>query len=44
MPLLTCTSQFPKGGLTLSWWGNDVYKDTADFLRLPLREVPAGGL
>lgn len=39
------TLQTPKGGtLSLNWWGNTVYQNTADFKRLPLRQVPPGGL
>ncbi|KAI0687104.1 OPT oligopeptide transporter [Cytidiella melzeri] len=36
--------QFPKGGtLELNWWGNDVWKRTADFTNPPLRTTPAEG-
>ncbi|KAI0685810.1 OPT oligopeptide transporter [Cerioporus squamosus] len=38
------TLQFPKGGINLNWWGNTVYQNTADYKRVPLRDVPAGGI
>ncbi|KAF9075650.1 OPT oligopeptide transporter protein-domain-containing protein [Rhodocollybia butyracea] len=39
------TLQFPKhGSITLNWWGNNVYINTADFQRTALREIPAGGI
>ncbi|KAF8526011.1 OPT oligopeptide transporter [Hysterangium stoloniferum] len=38
------TLQFPKGGISLNWWGNNVYENTADFRRTPFRQVPPGGL
>ena len=28
--------QFPKGGININWWGNTVWKNTADFLGLHL--------
>ncbi|KAF7346881.1 hypothetical protein MVEN_01440100 [Mycena venus] len=39
------TLQFPKNGkITVNWWGNNVYKQTADYHRLPWKQVPAGGI
>ncbi|KAG9120714.1 hypothetical protein FRC07_003674 [Ceratobasidium sp. 392] len=38
------TLQFPKGGnISLNWWGNTVYENTADFQRLPLLQAPPEG-
>jgi hypothetical protein len=34
--------QFPKGGLTVNWWGNTVWQHTADFNGTALKEVPSG--
>ncbi|KAJ7159202.1 OPT oligopeptide transporter protein-domain-containing protein [Mycena crocata] len=39
--------QFPRpreGGIKVEWWGNSVYKHTADFHRTPWLKVPAGGI
>ncbi|KAF5384567.1 hypothetical protein D9757_006480 [Collybiopsis confluens] len=39
------TLQFPRGGqISLNWWGNTVYTNTADFLRTPLKKIPDGGI
>lgn len=38
------TLQFPKGGLNLNWWGNTVYKETADWTRLALKAIPSNGI
>ncbi|KAJ6521329.1 OPT oligopeptide transporter [Mycena capillaripes] len=39
------TLQFPKNGkITVNWWGNSVYKQTADYNRIPWKKVPAGGI
>ncbi|KAF8518212.1 OPT oligopeptide transporter protein-domain-containing protein [Gautieria morchelliformis] len=38
------TLQFPRGGVNLNWWGNNVYKNTADFQHAALRQVPPGGI
>ncbi|KAF8589528.1 oligopeptide transporter [Ramaria rubella] len=38
------TLQFPQGGFTLNWWGNNVYNNTADFQRTPLHRAPLAGL
>ncbi|TFL07122.1 OPT oligopeptide transporter [Pterulicium gracile] len=38
------TLQFPKGGFAIHWWGNDVFRNTADFRRLPFRTAPEGGI
>jgi OPT family small oligopeptide transporter len=38
------TLEFPKGGVTLKWWGNDVYKNTADWTRRPWHPIPPSGL
>jgi OPT family oligopeptide transporter len=42
--VIFATLQAPKGGLTVAWWGNDVYKNTADYLHTPFRAVPEGGI
>jgi len=34
------TLQFPKGGVTLTWWGNEVWKHTADYNRTSLLKGP----
>ena len=34
--------QVPNGGVTLNWWGNTVWQNTADFFGMPLRVVPSG--
>lgn len=34
--------QVPKGGITLNWWGNTAWQQTADFLGTPLRVMPTG--
>ncbi|KAF7296401.1 hypothetical protein HMN09_01110400 [Mycena chlorophos] len=37
--------QFPKhGSLTVNWWGNELFKRTADYKNLPLYPVPEGGI
>ncbi|KZT06325.1 OPT oligopeptide transporter [Laetiporus sulphureus 93-53] len=36
--------EFPKGGVSISWWGNDVWKNTADYRGTPLRSTPSGGI
>ncbi|OCB90278.1 OPT oligopeptide transporter [Sanghuangporus baumii] len=39
------TLQFPKGGgISLNWWGNSVYANTADYRRTPFRTTPPEGL
>ncbi|KAK1235811.1 hypothetical protein PQX77_000945 [Marasmius sp. AFHP31] len=39
------TLQFPKNGkIDIDWWGNRVYTQTADYARLPLKQIPEGGL
>ncbi|KAJ7736920.1 OPT oligopeptide transporter protein-domain-containing protein [Mycena metata] len=36
------TLQFPRDGrIAVSWWGNSVYQNTADYHRTPWKEVPA---
>ena len=35
--------QFPKGGVNLSWWGNDFWQTTADAMGLPLLMPPVNG-
>jgi len=42
--VIFATLQAPKGGLTVSWWGNNVYKQTTDYQQVPLRGVPTGGI
>jgi hypothetical protein len=34
--------QLPKGGFTVAWWGNDVYKNTADANMVPLKPLSNG--
>ncbi|KAG8220066.1 OPT oligopeptide transporter [Butyriboletus roseoflavus] len=34
--------QLPKGGVTLNWWGNTAWQNTADALGTPFRVVPPG--
>lgn len=36
------TLQLPKGGITLNWWGNTVWQNTADFLGTPLNVISPG--
>lgn len=36
------TLQLPKGGITLNWWGNTAWQNTADALGTPLRVLPSG--
>ncbi|KAE9400695.1 OPT superfamily oligopeptide transporter [Gymnopus androsaceus JB14] len=39
------TLQFPKGGsITVNWWGNNVFENTADFRRTALKAIPSGGI
>ncbi|KZW02663.1 OPT-domain-containing protein [Exidia glandulosa HHB12029] len=38
------TLQFPKGINQPQWWGTTVFKNTADWKRLPLRTAPVDGL
>ncbi|KAG2142311.1 OPT oligopeptide transporter protein-domain-containing protein [Suillus bovinus] len=38
------TLEFPKGGLYINWWGNTVYKNTADWNRLALKAIPPNGI
>ncbi|KIJ51353.1 hypothetical protein M422DRAFT_158620 [Sphaerobolus stellatus SS14] len=38
------TLQFPKGGISLNWWGNDVFANTADWNSAAFRTVPLGGI
>ncbi|KAJ7655686.1 OPT oligopeptide transporter protein-domain-containing protein [Mycena polygramma] len=39
------TLQFPKNGkISVNWWGNSVYQRTADYQRIPWKQVPAGGI
>ncbi|KIY53033.1 OPT superfamily oligopeptide transporter [Fistulina hepatica ATCC 64428] len=39
------TLELPKNGsITLKWWGNTVYVNTADYVGVPFRPVPAGGI
>ncbi|KAK7472357.1 hypothetical protein VKT23_000474 [Stygiomarasmius scandens] len=39
------TLQFPRQGtISLNWWGNEVWQNTADFMRTPLKAIPEGGL
>ncbi|KAJ8517514.1 hypothetical protein ONZ45_g5328 [Pleurotus djamor] len=43
--LIFFTLQFPKGGtLSVDWWGNNVFLDTADFRREALLPIPEGGI
>jgi hypothetical protein len=34
--------QFPKGGMSLQWWGNTVWQDTADAQARPLLVLGPG--
>ena len=34
--------QMPKGGVSVKWWGNTVWQNTADFLGTPFRVMPSG--
>ena len=34
--------QFPKGGFTVKWWGNDVWQNTADAKMLPWKTLAPG--
>ncbi|KAI0067637.1 oligopeptide transporter [Artomyces pyxidatus] len=36
------TLQFPKGGVFVNWWGNNVFVDTADYKGTPLYNTPVG--
>ncbi|KAI0257320.1 OPT-domain-containing protein [Lactifluus subvellereus] len=36
------TLQMPRGGINVNWWGNDVWKNTADAQMTPLKIVPPG--
>jgi len=36
--------QFPKGGVQVNWWGNDVFTKTVDYTREPWRPIGPGGL
>ncbi|KAJ7287057.1 oligopeptide transporter [Mycena rebaudengoi] len=39
------TLQWPKNGqLKVEWWGNTVFKNTADYHRVPWKQVPPGGI
>jgi OPT family oligopeptide transporter len=38
------TLEFPKGGVRVNWWGNSVYKNTADWTRRPWHPIPPSGL
>ncbi|KAH7883260.1 OPT oligopeptide transporter protein-domain-containing protein [Phlebopus sp. FC_14] len=38
------TLDFPKGGVYINWWGNQVYQNTADWNRAALKVIPPDGL
>ncbi|TCD66757.1 hypothetical protein EIP91_000998 [Steccherinum ochraceum] len=38
------TLQVPKGGVSIEWWGNQVWKNTFDFQHVPLLSTPDTGL
>ncbi|KAF9228480.1 OPT superfamily oligopeptide transporter [Gyrodon lividus] len=38
------TLEFPKGGIDIDWWGNDVFQHTADWNRVALKPIPTGGI
>lgn len=38
------TLEFPKGGISINWWGNSVWQNTADYRHTPLMTPPAGGI
>ncbi|KAG8709518.1 hypothetical protein FRC08_018297 [Ceratobasidium sp. 394] len=37
------TIQFPNGGATVNWWGNNVFQKTADYDNTPLLQTPPDG-
>lgn len=42
--LVFFTLQFPKGGVQLNWWGNNVYQNTADYTLQPWRPIGPEGI
>lgn len=38
------TLEFPKGGISVNWWGNNVWQNTADNRHTPLHQAPPTGL
>ena len=34
--------QLPKGGVSLNWWGNTAWQNTADAMGMPLKMLPSG--
>ncbi|KAI9568837.1 OPT oligopeptide transporter protein-domain-containing protein [Boletus coccyginus] len=42
--VIFATLQFPAGGVSLNWWGNTVFENTADYNRVPLKAIPPGGI
>ncbi|EIW80549.1 oligopeptide transporter [Coniophora puteana RWD-64-598 SS2] len=38
------TLALPNGGVSLNWWGNTVFSQTADFNRMALKQTPSGGI
>lgn len=40
--IIFVTVQLPKGGFTVAWWGNDVWKNTADAKMTPLKILGKG--
>jgi len=42
MLLIFFTVQYPNGGITLNWWGNNVWMNTADALGTPMNVLAAG--
>ncbi|KAG9312163.1 OPT-domain-containing protein [Chiua virens] len=38
------TLSFPAGGVSLKWWGNTVFENTADFHQVAFKAIPSGGL
>jgi len=38
------TLEFPKGGVSVNWWGNSVFMNTADYARKPWRPLGPEGI
>ncbi|KIJ66008.1 hypothetical protein HYDPIDRAFT_110132 [Hydnomerulius pinastri MD-312] len=38
------TLAFPKGGVYINWWGNEVFQNTADWNRVALKSIPPEGI
>ncbi|KAF8649748.1 hypothetical protein AX16_005518 [Volvariella volvacea WC 439] len=42
MVVLFFVLQYPKGGINLDWWGNNVWINTADAMGIPIKLLPEG--